>query len=264
MKLVTTINKKICIEDFCFENELLLIAGPCSIESKEQMFKVCEFLNKEEVKFIRAGAYKPRTSPYSFQGLKEIGLDIIKEIKNNFSLKIVSEIVDLAHLDFYCRYVDIIQVGARNMQNFNILKELGKTKKPIILKRGFGNTIEEWLNAAEYLLTNGNENIILCERGIRTFEPMMRNTFDVGAIALGKTLSNLPIIGDPSHAAGRHDIVAPLALAALAAGADGLMIEIHPNPKQSISDSKQALSFEEFSELLKKINALESLKKDIN
>ena len=256
MKLVKTFDKKIEIGDFSFEKGLMIIAGPCSIENQEQMFQVCSFLEREKIPFLRAAAYKPRTSPYSFQGLGTSGLEIIKKIKQSFSIQVISEIVDLEHLNFYRQYVDVIQIGARNMQNFEILKALGKTDKPIILKRGFGNTIEEWLYAAEYLLASGNEKVILCERGIRTFEPMTRNTLDVGAIALVKTITKLPVIADPSHAAGRHDLVAPLTLAALAAGADGVMLEIHPSPSQSVSDREQALGFEDFSKLLKKIQTI--------
>jgi len=255
MKLVKTFNKEIKIGDFSCKDQLVLIAGPCSIENEKQMFSVCSFLEKEKVPFLRAAAFKPRTSPYSFQGLGPAGLEIIKKIKENFSLQVVSEITDLKYLDFYLEYIDIIQVGARNMQNFTFLKELGKTKQPIILKRGFGNTIEEWLYAAEYLLAAGNEKIILCERGIRTFEPMTRNTLDIGAIAIVKTMTRLPLIADPSHAAGRRDLVMPLAMAALAAGADGVMVEIHPNPPKSVSDSRQALAFDEFSRLNQKIKA---------
>lgn len=235
------------------KNEKLIIAGPCAVESYEQMKLVCLELQKNNIKFLRAGAFKPRTSPYDFQGLEYEGLNILKQIKEEFSLKIVSEIPSAELLDSFIDTVDIIQVGARNMQNFALLKALSKTNKPILLKRGFSNTLEEWLLASEYLLIGGNQNIILCERGIRTFETNTRNTLDLGAVITIKQNYDIPIITDPSHASGKSSHVIPLSLASIASGADGLMIEIHPNPIEAKSDRMQALSFNEFENLIKQI-----------
>ncbi len=236
------------------KDEKLIIAGPCAVESKEQMKLVCEELKKNNIKFLRAGAFKPRTSPYDFQGLGIEGLKILKEIKNEYNLKLVSEIPSTNALDEFLDTVDIIQVGTRNMQNFELLKALSKTNKPVLLKRGFGNTLDEFLSAAEYIVLGGNQNIILCERGIRTFEPNTRNTLDLGAVITIKQNLNIPIIVDPSHASGKSSHVLPLSLASMACGADGLMIEIHPLPSSSKSDSMQALSFEQFDNLIKKLN----------
>lgn len=232
------------------QNEKLIIAGPCAVESYEQMVEVAEELTKNHITFLRAGAFKPRTSPYDFQGLEIEGLKILKKIKAQYNLKIVSEIPSTEYLDDFVETVDIIQVGARNMQNFALLKALSKVNKPVLLKRGFANTLEEWLCAAEYLLKGGNDQIILCERGIRTFETNTRNTLDLGVVATIKQEYNIPIIVDPSHACGNNKLVTPLSLASLVVGADGLMIEIHPNPKASLSDSAQALSFNEFENLI--------------
>lgn len=256
MELVKKYNKNLKIGDFSLENNLLIIAGPCSIESEEQMVKVAEKLIKLNIKFIRAYPYKPRTSPYSFQGIGEEGFKIILKLKSIYNIKIVSEIINLSDLDFYLKHVDIIQVGARNMQNFELLKALGKINKPILLKRGFGNTIDEWLNACEYILKNGNDQVILCERGIKTFETMTRNTLDISSIPIVKKLTKLPIIVDPSHASGRSDLVKPLSLAAIAAGSDGIMVEIHPNPDQSVSDKEQAISLDEFESLINDLRKL--------
>ncbi|MCK9471056.1 MAG: 3-deoxy-7-phosphoheptulonate synthase [Bacilli bacterium] len=252
MKLVKNYNKHFKIDKFEKGKDLLIIAGPCSIESEEQLLNVASKLVENNVYYMRSAFYKPRTSPYSFQGLGEAGIEIIKKIKSKYDIKIVSEIVNINNLDLYKDYVDIIQIGARNMQNFELLKAVGKVNKPILLKRGFGNTIEEWLNAAEYIMYNGNENIILCERGIKTFENSTRNTLDISSIGVVNKLTKLPIIVDPSHASGRRDLVKSLSLAAIAAGSDGLMIEVHPSPTESISDSDQAISFSEFEEILHK------------
>lgn len=232
------------------KSEKLIIAGPCAVESYEQMKDVCDELIKNNIHFLRAGAYKPRTSPYDFQGLELEGLKILKQIKAEYNIKIVSEIPSSELINEFLNVVDIFQVGARNMQNFALLKALSNIKKPVILKRGFGNTLDEWLSAAEYLLVGGNDQIILCERGIRTFETNTRNTLDLGAVITIKQNYDLPIITDPSHASGKASHVLPLANASLAAGADGLMIEIHPDPKKAKSDRLQALSFDEFDNLI--------------
>ena len=241
------------------DNEKLIIAGPCAVESYEQMKKIADELVKNDIKFLRAGAFKPRTSAYDFQGLELEGLNILKRIKNEYNLKIVSEIPSAEYLQEFIDVVDIIQVGARNMQNFYLLKALSKINKPVLLKRGFANTLEEWLCAAEYLLIGGNNQVILCERGIRTFETITRNTLDLGSVVTIKQHYHIPIIVDPSHACGNDKLVLPLSLASLVAGADGLIVEIHPNPKVSLSDSAQALSFDECDELIKTIKKLNKI-----
>lgn len=256
MNLVKGYNKHFKIDKFDQGNNLLIIAGPCSIESEEQLLEVAKRLLEMNVYYMRSAFYKPRTSPYSFQGLGEAGLEIIKKVKAECDIKIVSEIVNVNDLDLYKDYVDIIQIGARNMQNFELLKAIGKINKPVLLKRGFGNTIEEWLNAAEYIMVNGNDQIILCERGIKTFENSTRNTLDISSIPVVKGITKLPIIVDPSHASGRRDLIKPLSLAAIAAGSDGLMVEVHPNPNDSISDSDQAISFDEFLEIMNKVEII--------
>jgi len=240
-------------------DELTVIAGPCAVESEEQLYAIGEYLAGEGVKIMRGGAYKPRTSPYSFQGLKEDGLRLLKGVSQKFDMAIITEVLDLSLLDTIYPYTDILQIGARNMKNYHFLKELGKTDKPILLKRGMDATIEEWLLAAEYILIGGNEKVILCERGIRTFDHTTRNTMDIAAIPLIKQLSHLPIIADPSQASGNRDIVIPLALAAVAAGADGLMIEVHNNPDKALSDGPQSLRFEQFSELMEKLKLVTKL-----
>ncbi len=225
----------------------ILIAGPCAVESREQAEAVAAFLAKSGVKFIRGGAFKPRSSPYSFQGLGLPGLQILKEAAKSYGLKVVSEIMDPRQIAAAAPLIDIIQVGARNMYNYDLLKELGKLKKPVILKRGLSATIEEWLYAAEYIAKEGNRAIILCERGIRTFEQATRNTLDISAIPLLKEQTKLPVLADLSHAAGRKDLLIPLGKAALAAGADGLMVEVHPSPESALSDAGQQLDFAEFT-----------------
>ncbi len=232
-----------------------VISGPCSVESKEQICEIARRVNAAGSTMLRGGAFKPRTSPYAFQGLKAEGIDLLLEAKKNVGLPIVSEIMDASHLPLF-ENVDIIQVGARNMQNFELLKELGHTKKPILLKRGLANTIEELLMSAEYIMAGGNENVILCERGIRTFETATRNTFDVSAIPVLKKLSHLPVVADPSHAGGMNWLVEPLALAAVAAGADGIMIEVHNNPAKALSDGKQSLTPDQFDDVMTKIKAI--------
>ncbi len=223
-----------------------VFAGPCSVESEDQILMVAEAVKKAGASFLRGGAFKPRTSPYSFQGMEAEGLRLLLEAKRQTGLPIVTEIMSEKHLDLFAD-VDIIQLGARNMQNFMLLKELGRSKKPVLMKRGLSATMEEFLMAAEYIYAGGNDQVILCERGIRTFEPMIRNNLDVSAVPLVKKHSHLPIMIDPSHAAGRRDMVAPLSRAAIAIGADGLMIEVHNNPKCALCDGAQSLDMEQFA-----------------
>ncbi len=232
--------------------EVNVVAGPCSIENEEQIFKVAEFLSSQGVKFIRGGAYKPRTSPYRFQGLGHEGLKLIKKAADAYGLLVVTEIIDSSLINEICEYADILQVGSRNMMNFFFLKQLGKIDKPVLLKRGMYARVEEWLMAAEYILSEGNEKVILCERGIRTFDNAVRNTMDIAAIPLIKTLSHLPVWADPSHGTGRRDLIIPASMASVAAGADGLVVEIHPNPEIALSDGAQSLYLEQFAELLQK------------
>lgn len=229
-----------------------IIAGPCSVESEEQVCHIAECVKKSGAGLLRGGAFKPRTSPYSFQGLQGDGLKLLLEAKEKTGLPIVSEIMNAVHIPMF-EEVDLIQVGARNMQNFELLKELGKINKPILLKRGLANTIDELLMSAEYIMAGGNENVILCERGIRTFETRTRNTLDLSAIPVLKKLTHLPVIVDPSHALGYSGLVKPMAMAATVAGADGLMIEVHDNPSRALCDGPQSLTPEAFDELAKRI-----------
>lgn len=226
-----------------------VFAGPCSVESESQILEVAEAVKKSGASFLRGGAFKPRTSPYSFQGMEAEGLKLLLEAKRQAGLPIVTEIMSEKHLDLFAD-VDIIQLGARNMQNFMLLKELGRSQKPILLKRGLSATMEEFLMAAEYIFAGGNHNVILCERGIRTFETMIRNNLDISAVPLVKTLSHLPIIIDPSHAAGKRDMVQPLSRAAIASGADGLMIEVHNDPKRALCDGAQSLNIPMFETVM--------------
>jgi len=237
-------------------DEIVLIAGPCSIESEEQMFKLAEVVSKSGSKILRGGAFKPRTSPYSFQGMGEEGLVIMRDAAEKNNLVTITEVMQIGEIDVIEKYIDIFQVGARNMQNFALLKELGKTQKPVMLKRGLAATIEEWLMSAEYILANGNPNVMLCERGIRTFETYTRNTFDLSAIPIVQKISHLPVIADPSHATGYRDQVPPMARAAVAAGADGLMIEIHHDPENALSDGPQALLPEVYLELINELKLI--------
>ncbi|MBI5346491.1 MAG: 3-deoxy-7-phosphoheptulonate synthase [Chlamydiae bacterium] len=230
-------------------NKIVLIAGPCAIESKKQLSAITQKLRNTKTSIIRASAYKPRSSPYSFQGLNEEGLKIHKEVQKEHRMPIETEVTDIRDVAIVAEHVDIIRIGARNMQNFDLLKEVGKAKKPVILKRGLSATVEEWLLAAEYIMMHGNPEVILCERGIRTFETSMRNTLDLSSVALVKQLSHLPVIVDPSHAAGRKDIIPAISKAAIAAGADGLLIEVHHNPTAALCDGKQALLIEELASL---------------
>ena len=233
-----------------------VMAGPCSVESEEQILEIARAVKNSGANFLRGGAFKPRTSPYSFQGLELEGLKLLEIAKKETGLNIVTEIMSTDYIDEFVDRVDVIQVGARNMQNFDLLKQLGKTNKPILLKRGIAATIEEWLMSAEYIMAGGNENVILCERGIRTYENYTRNTLDLSAIPVVKRLSHLPIIVDPSHAAGYWYLVEPLAKAAIAVGADGLMIEVHNNPQCALSDGQQSIKPAAFDELMKKVKVI--------
>ncbi|MCM1003192.1 MAG: 3-deoxy-7-phosphoheptulonate synthase [Candidatus Gastranaerophilales bacterium] len=233
-----------------------LIAGPCTIESYNQMDATAQELKDSNVKIIRGGAFKPRTSPYAFQGMGEEGLKIIRSVADNHGMAVTSEIMDASQLDIFMKYVDILQVGARNMQNFNLLKELGKVHRPVILKRGLSATYEEWLMSAEYIMAGGNNQVILCERGIRTFEKYTRNTLDLSAIPVIKKLSHLPIIIDPSHATGLRDKVEPMSRAAIAAGCDGLIIEVHHNPECAMCDGAQSLYPWQYDLLYKQIKQI--------
>ena len=235
-----------------------MMAGPCAVESRDQMREVAQQLAENGIKFIRGGAYKPRTSPYSFQGLETEGLKIIREVADEFGLNVITEVVDRSVLDDVCMYTDIIQIGARNMQNFFLLKELGRIDKPIFLKRGMSARILEWLAAAEYIISHGNPQIILCERGIRTFDTSLRNTLDVAAIPLIKDLSHLPIYSDPSHGTGSSKFIKPMAMASVAAGCDGIMVEVHPNPDEALSDGPQSLNFAQLKDLSLSITSLNS------
>jgi len=237
-------------------DELFLIAGPCAVESYEQMHAAATALAKTGLRFLRGGAYKPRTSPYSFQGLEEDGLKILAQVGRESGLKIVTEAIDDRSTELVCKYADVVQIGSRNMQNFHLLREVGKCGKPVILKRGLSSTIDEWLNAAEYIMSSGNANVILCERGIRTFETATRNTLDISAVPVLKSKTHLPIIVDPSHASGSSSYIAALSRCAIAAGADGLIIEVHPAPETARSDGAQSLNPEEYTKLHKEIAAI--------
>lgn len=232
------------------DKKIIMMAGPCAVENESQITEVAKAVHASGASLLRGGAFKPRSSPYAFQGLKSEGLVLLKHAKELTGMPIVSEITNQHYVDLFNEYVDVIQVGARNMQNFELLKELGKTKKPILLKRGFANTMEELLMSAEYIISSGNENVILCERGIRTCETYTRNTLDISAVPVLKKMSHLPVVVDPSHAAGTYWLVEPLALAGIAAGCDGLIIEVHNNPKVALSDGKQSLTPEHFEHLM--------------
>lgn len=245
------------------DGSLCIMAGPCSVESEEQLNGIAEKVKKSGATFLRGGAFKPRTSPYAFQGLKAKGLDLLKEARRVTGLPIVTEIMRVSHIDMF-ENVDIIQVGARNMQNFELLKELGKIDKPILLKRGLAATIEEFLMSAEYIMAGGNDKVILCERGIRTYETFTRNTLDISAIPIIKKLSHLPVIVDPSHASGKSWLVEPLAMAAVAAGADGLIIEVHNDPPHALSDGAQSLTPKQFDGVAKKVFGLKKAVDKLN
>lgn len=233
-----------------------VMAGPCSVESREQLLEAAQAVKACGAQFLRGGAFKPRTSPYDFQGLGVEGLKMMRSVADEVGLKVVTEIVNINDLDTICQYADMLQIGARNMQNFQLLKDVGFTKKPVLLKRGLSATISEWLNAAEYIASGGNYNIVLCERGIRTYETFTRNTLDLSAVAAVKELSHLPIIVDPSHGTGRWQMVQPMARAAVAAGADGLMIEVHPHPEVALSDGDQSLKPENFKIVMDEVRQI--------
>lgn len=238
---------------------LTVMAGPCAVESEDQLKEAARCVREGGAQFLRGGAFKPRTSPYDFQGLAEKGLKMLREAADENGLKVVTEIVDKDDMELIGTYADVYQVGARNMQNFQLLKALGKAKKPVMLKRGLSSTISEWLNAAEYIAAGGNKNIILCERGIRTYETFTRNTLDLSAVAAVKELSHLPIIVDPSHGTGRWQMVRPMARAAIAAGADGLIIEVHPHPEVALSDGNQSLTPKNFNRLMEEVKQIGAL-----
>ena len=238
-----------------------MIAGPCTVETYDQMDATAEKLSKAGVKVLRGGAFKPRTSPYAFQGLGEEGLKIMRKVADKYDMLVTSEVMEVNQIPMFLEYVDILQVGARNMQNFNLLKSLGEIRKPVLLKRGLSATIEEWLMSAEYIMAGGNREVILCERGIRTFEHITRNTLDISAIPVVQKISHLPVVVDPSHATGLRDKVAPMSMASIAAGADGLIIEVHNSPETAICDGAQSLYPEQFADLFEELKALANLLK---
>jgi 3-deoxy-7-phosphoheptulonate synthase len=234
-------------------DQFVVMAGPCSVETREQLLATAEKVKAAGAKILRGGAFKPRTSPYDFQGLEEEGLKFLAEAREKTGLKIITEIISPENIDLVSEYTDIFQVGARNMQNFALLKRLGKVTKPVMLKRGMMSTLKECLMSAEYIVSQGNANVILCERGIRTFETYTRNTLDISAVPALKQLSHLPVIVDPSHGTGKRSLITPVAKAAVAVGADGLMVEVHPNPEEAFSDGQQSLLPEEFDELMREV-----------
>ena len=236
--------------------DLLIVGGPCAVESLEQMEAVASHLSQTSVQALRGGVYKPRTSPYSFQGLGDEGLEIFDTVRQRYGLPVITEVMAISQIDAIAASADVLQIGSRNMQNFDLLKALGQVNKPVVLKRGLAATIEEFVMAAEYLLSHGNPNVILCERGIRSFDTYTRNVLDLGAVVALKQITHLPVIVDPSHAAGKRELVAGLSRAAIAAGADGLIVECHPQPEQSISDAHQALSLEEMAALVQSLRPL--------
>jgi len=237
-------------------NEVIVAAGPCSVESREQVMIIAEAVKKSGAKILRGGAYKPRTSPYSFQGLGEEGLKYLREAGDKFGLVVITEIVDVSQIQVVSRYTDIFQVGARNMQNFALLRKLGRVKKPVMIKRGMSSTIEEWLMASEYILSGGNDKVFFCERGIRTFENYTRNTLDISAVPVIKKLSHLPIFTDPSHGTGIRDKVVPMSRASIAAGADGIIVEVHHDPDHAKSDGAQSLYPDQFHEMMKELRII--------
>jgi len=237
-------------------NEIVTIAGPCAVESEEQIKTIAKIVKNAGAKILRGGAFKPRSSPYSFQGMGEEGLKLLRKAGNEFGLAVITEVMDPGRIELIYKYTDIFQLGARNMQNFPLLRELGKVDKPVMIKRGMAATINDWLMSAEYILASGNEKVLVCERGIRTFETSTRNTFDLSAIPVIHQRSHLPIIADPSHATGIRDKVIPMARAAVAAGTDGLMIEVHHDPSSAMSDGPQALLPEQFKELMSQVRKI--------
>jgi 3-deoxy-7-phosphoheptulonate synthase len=250
---------QVAVRDVIFGGrKLVVIAGPCAVESREQLLEAASRVSGAGAGMLRGGAFKPRTSPYSFQGLQNDGLKLLAEVSSETGLPTVTEVIDEPSLDLALEFVDMVQIGARNMQNFSLLRMAGRSGKPVILKRGLSATVDEWLMAAEYIVSEGNDQVVLCERGIRTFENATRNTLDLSAVPLVKELSHLPVIVDPSHATGARRLVAPMARAAVAAGADGLMVEVHPDPARALSDGPQSLSPDEFSILMEEVRAVAS------
>ena len=237
-------------------NDVVVMAGPCSVESEKQIFTIAEQVAKQGARFLRGGGYKPRTSPYSFQGLGEKGLQYMRKAADTFGLLVITEVMDINHIQTVYKYADVLQVGARNMQHFSLLKELGKIDKPVLLKRGLSATIEEWLMSAEYILSGTNKQVILCERGIRTFESATRFTMDISAIPMVNFRSHLPVIADPSHGIGIRNAVIPMARAALAAGADGILVEVHHDPEYALSDGAQSLFPDQFGELMQQVKVI--------
>ena len=244
--------------------DFVVIAGPCSVESEEQTLKTARKVKEAGANMLRGGAFKPRTSPYDFQGLGLKGLKILEKAKRETGLPVVTEVTDPRDVSWVCEYADVLQIGTRNMQNFSLLKEVGKIDKPVLLKRGIYSTLKEWLNCAEYILAGGNPKVILCERGIRTFETYTRNTLDLSIVPSVKEVSHLPIIVDPSHGTGRLSVIEPMSLAAMAAGADGIIIEVHCNPCEALSDKDQAMPPDMFAGLMKKLQTLRSCMQEIN
>jgi 3-deoxy-7-phosphoheptulonate synthase len=237
-------------------NAVVMMAGPCTVESEKQLMTATEAVRKEGAVILRGGAFKPSTSPYGFRGLGEEGLKLLAKARSKFGMAVITEVMTPTDVPLVCEYADILQVGTRNMQNYMLLDEVGRANKPVMLKRGMSATIEEWLLAAEYILSQGNHDVILCERGIRTFEKMTRNTMDISAIPLIERLSHLPLISDPSQGTGRRDLVGPMTLASVAAGADGLIIEVHPNPDEALKDGAQSLTIEQFQSLMPQVHAV--------
>ena len=235
---------------------VIMMAGPCTVESEEQLMTTAQAVRETGATILRGGAFKPSTSPYGFRGMGEAGLKLLAKARDEFGMSIITEVMTPTDVPMVCEYADILQIGTRNMQNYMLLDEVGRTQKPVVLKRGMSATIEEWLLAAEYILSQGNRNVILCERGIRTFEKMTRNTMDISAIPLIKQLSHLPIISDPSQGTGRRDLVSPMSLASIAAGTDALLIEVHPNPDEALKDGAQSLMIGQFKELMPRVQAV--------
>ncbi|HEX8147260.1 MAG TPA: 3-deoxy-7-phosphoheptulonate synthase [Pyrinomonadaceae bacterium] len=236
--------------------ELAIIAGPCAVENREQLFAVAEAVRRSGARFFRGGAFKPRTSPYAFQGLGEEGLKLLAEVREAFGLKVVTEAVDEASADLVDKYADVFQVGARNMQNFSLLKRAGRSRLPVLLKRGLSATVDEWLLAAEYIMAEGNYQVVLCERGVRTFAQHTRNTLDLAAVPAVHRISHLPVVVDPSHGTGKNHMVTPLARAGVAVGADGLIIEVHNQPERALSDGAQSLTLEQYGQLVQEVRAI--------
>jgi len=267
---LTTLNSEadkrtvITVGDVRIGEEFVVIAGPCSVESEEQTIKTAQTIKESGANMLRGGAFKPRTSPYSFQGLGIKGLRILEKAKKETGLPIVTEVLDPRDVSWVCEYADILQVGTRNMQNFSLLKEVGKVDKPVLLKRGMYSTLSEWLSCAEYILAEGNPNVILCERGIRTFETYTRNTLDLGIIPSVKEVSHLPVFVDPSHGTGRLSIIEAMSLASMAAGADGIMIEVHYNPSEALCDADQSMSPDMFASMMDKLRTLRPCMDAIN